>query len=57
MLAAAVERGIKFEIVATISGDRKMERWIKNQKNHRRVLAQVLKNPQAVISRYQQTQV
>lgn len=39
MLRAAVERGIRFDIVAYLPGDRALERRLKNMKNSRRALA------------------
>lgn len=38
MLRAAAQRGIPFEIVATVPGDRALERWLKNKKDSRAAL-------------------
>jgi hypothetical protein len=38
MLRAAVDRGIGFEVVATMPGDRTTERRLKKQKNTRRIV-------------------
>jgi predicted GIY-YIG superfamily endonuclease len=36
---AAVQKGFTLELVASMSGDRKLERWLKNKKNSRAALA------------------
>jgi predicted GIY-YIG superfamily endonuclease len=38
MLRAAVERGIRFDIVAYMPGDKSLERWLKNKKNGKAAL-------------------
>lgn len=43
--AAASQCGIKMNVVAIIpDGDRTIERMIKNQKNHRRIIEQIAKS-------------
>lgn len=41
---AAVERGIGFKCVATMEGDRAMERRLKNMKNTRRIVENLRKD-------------
>ena len=35
---AAVEKGLRLEVVASVPGDRALERWLKNKKNSRAAL-------------------
>jgi predicted GIY-YIG superfamily endonuclease len=41
---ACIERGIAFDVVVTMRGDRKKERRLKKQKNTRRIVEQALRD-------------